>query len=185
VIVADAYGPFTRIFCDFGPHFEVLDKNGEELQQVMVKNISKEGPEALVELLPNIKHSLEDGDQVQITGVEGLTGINETVHKVKVISPYSFRIGDTSGFEGEYQRNGIVKQLKTKAVLTFKEFKEAALGEEIPLDGNMAVADFEKMANTQLAHIAFEALDKYKDDNDGNMPGKSKRNEGEELGEKE
>lgn len=32
----------------------------------------------------------------------------------------------------------------------------------MPLDGNLAVADFEKMQNSQLAHIAFEALDVYK-----------------------
>jgi len=35
-IVADAYGVFTRVFNDFGT-FEVLDQNGEELQDVMIK----------------------------------------------------------------------------------------------------------------------------------------------------
>ena len=30
-ICADAYGPFGRIFNDFGENFEILDKNGEDL----------------------------------------------------------------------------------------------------------------------------------------------------------
>jgi hypothetical protein len=32
-------------------------------------------------------------------------------------------------------------------------------GKELPLDPNLAVADFEKMQNNQLSHIAYEALD--------------------------
>jgi molybdopterin/thiamine biosynthesis adenylyltransferase len=72
LIVADAYGVFTRVFNDFGPAFEVLDKNGEELQDVMIKSIETGAEEALVELLPHTKHRFEDGDEVLITGVEGM-----------------------------------------------------------------------------------------------------------------
>lgn len=36
------------------------------------------------------------------------TSINDTIHKVKVLTPYSFRIGDTRKFE-KYERNGIAK----------------------------------------------------------------------------
>lgn len=41
-IAADSYGVFTRVFNDFGSQFEVLDKNGEELQDVMINHISNE-----------------------------------------------------------------------------------------------------------------------------------------------
>ena len=34
--------------------------------------------------------------------------INETIQKVKVINPYSFKIGDTRKFD-KYIRNGIAK----------------------------------------------------------------------------
>ena len=34
--------------------------------------------------------------------------INDTIHKVKVLTPYSFTIGDTEKFEA-YERNGIAK----------------------------------------------------------------------------
>jgi len=67
LIVADAYGVFTRVLNDFGDKFEVLDKNGEELQDVMIKSIESDADEALVELLPNMKHKFEDGDEVLLT----------------------------------------------------------------------------------------------------------------------
>ncbi len=70
-ICADAYGIFTRVFDDFGQKFEVLDKNGEELQDVMIKSISNE-EEGLVELIPGVKHKFEDGDEVLITQVQGM-----------------------------------------------------------------------------------------------------------------
>lgn len=115
LIVADAYGVFTRVFNDFGPKFEVLDKNGEELQDVMIKSIENDSDEALVELLPHTKHKFEDGDEVIITGVDGMKAkegqgksINETIHKVKVLTPYSFKIGSTKGFD-VYERNGIAR----------------------------------------------------------------------------
>jgi hypothetical protein len=33
---------------------------------------------------------------------------------------------------------------------------------DLPADMNLACADFEKMANNLLSHIAFEALDKFR-----------------------
>ena len=56
-ISADAHGVFTRVFNDFGDIYEVLDTNGEELPEVMIKSITNE-EEGLVELLPNTKHKL-------------------------------------------------------------------------------------------------------------------------------
>lgn len=70
-ICTDLYGVFGRVFNDFGPKFEVLDKNGEQLQDVMVKNISNE-EKGMVELLPNAKHNFEDGDEVVFAKVEGM-----------------------------------------------------------------------------------------------------------------
>lgn len=41
-ILCDAKGPFSYLFNDFGPQFEVADKNGEEPAEVMIKNITCE-----------------------------------------------------------------------------------------------------------------------------------------------
>ena len=51
-ISADCHGVFSRVFNDFGDEFEILDKNGEELQDVMIQNISND-TEGVVELLKN------------------------------------------------------------------------------------------------------------------------------------
>ena len=64
-ISTDVYGVFGRIFNDFGDNFEVLDKNGEELPDCMIKNISCE-ENGLVELLDmsTNRHKLENNDEV-------------------------------------------------------------------------------------------------------------------------
>jgi len=49
----------------------VLDKNGEELQDCMIKSISID-EKALVELLPNAKHKFEDNDEVTFVGIDGM-----------------------------------------------------------------------------------------------------------------
>jgi molybdopterin/thiamine biosynthesis adenylyltransferase len=161
-IAADCCGAFSRIFNDFGDQFEVLDKNGEELQDVMIQKISNEEA-GVVELLQNQKHKFEDGDELVFRGVEGMKlkagekhddelvksdSINDTIHKVTVLTPYSFKIGDTRKFE-KYERNGIAKQLKTKVQLQFKSFQDSVMCkvDDMPLDGNLAVADFEKIQN--------------------------------------
>ena len=152
----------------------------------MIKSIESDADEALVELLPNMKHKFEDGDEVLLTQVEGMKlkegqsqedpafssdSINQTIHKVKVVTPYAFKIGSTKRFE-KYVRNGIAKQLKTKKVMSFKSLKDVMESSvsEIPLDGNLAIADFEKIQNNQLAHLAFDTLDAFRVKNAGRLP---------------
>ena len=144
----------------------------------MIKSISNE-EKALVELLQNAKHKFEDGDEVLFTSVEGMdlkegslhlgiqnadcksSNINDTIHKVTVVNPYAFRIGDTRGYT-DFKNNGIAKQLRTKLTIKFLPFGEVMQAKEIPQDMNMSMADFEKMANNPLSHVAFEALDNFK-----------------------
>lgn len=70
-ISCDAVGVFGRVFNDFGPSFEVMDKNGEELVDVMIKSISRE-EEGVVELIETVKHKFEDGDEVLFSEVKGM-----------------------------------------------------------------------------------------------------------------
>ncbi len=49
-ICCDVNGVFTRVFCDFGKEFEVLDKNGEECNEMIIKNISND-PKGIVQLM--------------------------------------------------------------------------------------------------------------------------------------
>jgi len=176
---ADAVGVFGRLFNDFGDKFEVLDQNGEELQDVLIKKISCE-EKGIVEILPTAKHKFQDGDEVHFTDITGMKlregqkhedpdcksdSINDTIHKVEVITPYSFKVGDTTKYT-EYEGNGIGKQLRMKLTMDFKPFGPTMLAshETLPQDMNLSFADFEKPDNNILAHIAYEALDRFKRD---------------------
>jgi ubiquitin-activating enzyme E1 len=146
----------------------------------MIQKISN-AKEGVVELIQNVKHKLEDGDEVVFQGVEGMKlkagmkhddpqvksdSINDTIHKVKVLTPYSFTIGDTEKFE-PYVRNGIAKQLKTKVQFKFKSYADSvrAKVDDMPLDANLAIADWEKMHHNQAVHLCFQALGKFKAEN--------------------
>lgn len=103
----------------------------------MIKAFTAQEETTLVELLPNAKHKFEDGDEVLFEGVKGMEllegkkqpdpsfqnskSINETIWKVTVVSPYSFKIGDTRMY-APYQGYGLAKQLRTKLLLKFKPF---------------------------------------------------------------
>ena len=71
-VSVDVNGVFSRVFNDFGPDFSVLDKNGEECNELFIKSISN-AENGVVELLPGQKHNFEDGDSVLIYGVQGMT----------------------------------------------------------------------------------------------------------------
>lgn len=177
-IMADTMGVYCRLFNDFGDKFEVLDKNGEELIDLNISKISSD-KEALVEILQNQKHKLEDGDEVLLSGIEGmklkegikheeeafkkLDSINETIQKVKVMTPYSFKIGDTTKYE-PYQAKGIVKQLRTKVTMKSISLEEALQKDKdsIPFDLNLMIADFEKLDQTLISHVCYTTLDRFR-----------------------
>jgi len=56
--------------------------------------------------------------------------------------------------------------------MSFKSLKDVMESSvsEIPLDGNLAIADFEKIQNNQLAHLAFDTLDAFRVKNAGRLP---------------
>lgn len=73
-ISADCFGPYSRLYNDFGENFEVLDKNGEDPVEVMIESITN-AEKGVVTLLKNSKHPYEDGDVITISGVDGMKGI--------------------------------------------------------------------------------------------------------------
>lgn len=109
-ISADVRGLFTWAFCDFGESFEVFDKNGEECKEVLISLITQGNP-GVVTTLNDARHGLEDGDTVTFKEVNGMDEINGKQFRIKVLSPTSFSIGDTSAF-GSYKREGIVVEVK-------------------------------------------------------------------------
>ena len=160
-ISADVKGIFCRIFNDFGDEFEVIDKDGDEIKEVMIKDITTD-KEGLVTLQEGFKHLFEDGDEVLIEKVLGMTdkdgkSINGSIHKVITVTPSSFKIGDTNKYSA-YEHSGLAKQLKTKVKLSFKSLRDIEKS-DIPHDGNLLIADFEKMDHNNWSHYCYNVID--------------------------
>lgn len=88
--------------------------------------------------------------------------INGTIQKVRVLTPHSFTIGDTTKYE-PYVGKGIAKQLRTKVLIEQKPWSDciAKTMDELPLDMNLAYCDFEKIAHPKAEHICFRALSQF------------------------
>jgi ubiquitin-activating enzyme E1 len=166
-ISADCFGAACRITNDYGK-FEVLDKNGEEPVEVMIKDIecSERG---LVTLLDGAKHPYEDGEAVVISQIEGMKlkedgnkSINGIIRKVKVINFKSFEIGDTTMFE-PYVRNGTAKNIKTPVTLEFPSLQKALdpLG-PADVDQELEYFDFAKQPRSALLRLCFITLDQFR-----------------------
>ncbi|TPX07669.1 uncharacterized protein E0L32_010667 [Thyridium curvatum] len=152
VIVADTFGLFGSLFCDFGKKFTVIDSTGENPVNGIVAGIDEEG---LVSALDETRHGLEDGDYVTFSEVEGMEALNGCEpRKVTVKGPYTFSIGDVSGL-GQYKRGGLYQQVKMPKFVDFKSISEALK------DPEFVISDFAKFDRPQQLHVGFQALHAY------------------------
>ncbi|XP_040891055.1 ubiquitin-like modifier-activating enzyme 1 [Toxotes jaculatrix] len=151
-IVADTRGLCGQLFCDFGDEFKVLDHNGEMPASAMIQSISKDNPGVVV-CTDDQKHGFSDGTKVTFSEVRGMTELNSMGPvEITVRSPYSFSIGDTSAFS-EYERGGIVTEVKQPRMLNFKPLSKALLDLEL-----LKMNDFGKIVRHKTLHLAFQAL---------------------------
>ena len=75
--------------------------------------------DGVVTCLEDTRHNLESGDYVTFSEIRGMTELNGCApRQVKVISPYSFSIGDTTGFS-EYTGGGRTEQVKMPKTMHF------------------------------------------------------------------
>lgn len=51
---------------------------------------------------------LKEGEKADPSAKENVDSISETVHKVTVLTPYSFTVGDLRKYE-KYEGNGVAK----------------------------------------------------------------------------
>jgi len=162
VLVSDVRGVFARIFCDFGVNFAVHDINGEPDITSMIAGITKDSP-ALVTVLEETRHGLQTGDKVLLTDISGMEILNGQEYTVTVKDSFSFEINvDTTNFP-EYYRGGHCKLLKKTEILNFDSM---SISYENPGE---FVCDFMKFAHAPILHLAFKALDMYKEEK-GNFP---------------
>ncbi|KAM0350092.1 hypothetical protein ACHAPU_003255 [Fusarium lateritium] len=149
VVMADTFGLFGSVFCDFGEKFTVIDPTGETPLSGIVAGIDEEG---LVSALDETRHGLEDGDYVTFSEVEGMETLNGAEpRKITVKGPYTFSIGDVSGL-GQYKRGGMYTQVKMPQIVNFKDFTTALKTPEF------LISDFAKFDRPQQLHLGFQAL---------------------------
>eukprot|EP00051_Salpingoeca_urceolata_P001118 m.38770 g.38770 ORF g.38770 m.38770 type:complete len:1019 (+) comp11205_c0_seq3:99-3155(+) len=161
-ISARTHGLFGHVFCDFGESFVVTDTNGENALSVMVASITKE-KEGVVTCLDESRHGFEDGDYVTFSEIQGMTELNDgTPHKIKVLGPFTFSIGDTSGF-GDYVRGGYAVQKKMPKTLKFKSLRQSLSSPEF------VITDFAKFDRPAQLHVGLQGLQKFGAKN-GRMP---------------
>lgn len=154
LIVADTKGLFGEVFCDFGESFMVADTDGEQPISNMIASVTKD-KEGVVTCLDESRHGYEDGDFVTFSEIQGMTELNGCEpRKIKVLGPYTFSIGDTSGYSA-YVRGGNVTQVKKPKEVKFKSIKNAMDAPEFLL------TDFAKFDRPGQLHIAFQAISEY------------------------
>ncbi|XP_048741886.2 ubiquitin-like modifier-activating enzyme 1 isoform X2 [Ostrea edulis] len=150
-IVVDSRGLFAELFCDFGENFSVIDVDGEEPITNMVASVTKD-KDGVVTCLDEARHGYEDGDHVTFSEVQGMTELNGCKPlKIKVLGPYTFSIGDTTNFTN-YERGGVVSQVKMPKNVQFKSIKAAMEAPEF------LMTDFAKFDRPGQLHIGFQAL---------------------------
>ncbi|GJN13991.1 hypothetical protein PR202_gb00759 [Eleusine coracana subsp. coracana] len=158
-IKSEVRGLFGSVFCDFGPEFTVLDVDGEEPHTGIVASISNDNP-ALVSCVDDERLEFQDGDLVVFSEVVGMPELNDgRPRKIKNARPYSFTLEEDTSSYGTYIRGGIVTQVKPPKVLKFKPLKEA-----IKEPGEFLMSDFSKFDRPPLLHLAFQALDKFRNE---------------------
>lgn len=160
LVVADTFGLFGSIFCDFGKQFTILDPTGEAPVSGIVAGIDEEG---LVSALDETRHGLEDGDFVTFTELEGMEKLNSAEpRKITVKGPYTFSIGDVSGL-GQYQRGGMYQQVKMPKFIDFKTISASLK------DPEYLISDYAKFDRPQQLHVGFQALHAFAEQH-GRLP---------------
>ncbi|TFY80751.1 hypothetical protein EWM64_g3261 [Hericium alpestre] len=157
-IATETRGLFGSAFNDFGPKFTCVDPTGEQPLTGMIVSVDKD-KEGLVTCLDETRHGLEDGDYVTFSEVQGMEELNGCEpRKVTVKGPYTFSIGDTTGF-GDYKSGGIFTQVKMPKILEFHSLRESLKSPEC------FITDFAKFDRPATLHAGFQALWQFKAQN--------------------
>ena len=172
VVISDTFGLFGSIFADFGKDFKCIDPTGEAPVSGIVASIDADG---LVSALDETRHGLEDGDHVTFSELQGMEKLNETEpKKITVRGPYTFSIGDVSGF-GQYKRGGLFHQVKVPKTINFEKFSQQLNGPEF------LISDFAKFDRPQQLHLGFQAVHEFRKLHEGELPRPHNDSDAEEV----
>ncbi len=149
-INADVHGLFASVFCDFGAEFVVSDATGEPPASGIITAITCEET-SVVACVEDQRHGLETGDIVRFREIRGMAELNGAERPVKVLSPVTFSIGDTTDLTA-YETGGVFEQVKQPQKLIFASLKDSLKAPEF------VISDFAKMDRMPQLLLAFCTL---------------------------
>jgi ubiquitin-activating enzyme E1 len=114
------------------------------------------------------RHDFEDGDVVRVSEVKGMAELNDKIFKITWKSPYSFSIGDTSGF-GSYINGGYFEQVKVPKKFSHQPLSFFFEEGNFPADKALMM-DYSKFDKPAQYNIFLQALLQFRETHDGRTP---------------
>jgi ubiquitin-activating enzyme E1 len=166
---AESRGVFSVVFSDFGDAFTVADENGEQPATNILASISNTNP-VVAFVIEDELPAVGEGDLVTFREVKGMAELNapelppirvkSVNHKTKEIA---FDIDGTG--MGTYRGGGTICQVKAP-----KTFKFSPLRLALRNPGEFICTDYAKFGRAEQLHVAFIALHRFMDRNQGALP---------------
>eukprot|EP01016_Furgasonia_blochmanni_P016293 TRINITY_DN1933_c0_g1_i2.p1 TRINITY_DN1933_c0_g1~~TRINITY_DN1933_c0_g1_i2.p1 ORF type:complete len:800 (-),score=390.27 TRINITY_DN1933_c0_g1_i2:282-2681(-) len=167
-IVAGNLGLYGYTFVDYGDKFKIHDPNGEEPRSAIVVGITKENP-GLVTVHEDKRHGFVDGDHVTFREVQGMSEINGQIFPIKVLSPFTFTIGDTTALS-QYTREGVVEQVKVPFEIAFRSFDSSLSVPVAPGKDSLELCDWEKFGRPEELHVILNGVYAFAERHGGQLP---------------
>lgn len=164
VVISETNGIFSRIFCDFGDEFEVLDRDGEEPAECFIKEVDYE--KNTIVLLEKSNHLLRAGDVVQLIEVvsapdEKKKPLDKAVLTIKDVNKISeLSVAEDLKEYQSFERNGKVREIKVPQKLKFRRYDSDNVA---LIDPNLAVFDFAKMEYPAVIAKCYELKEKFEE----------------------
>ncbi|OII72057.1 ubiquitin-activating enzyme [Cryptosporidium ubiquitum] len=163
-ISANCLGLCGSIFVDFGDSFNVFDGNGEEPKSAIISKISRGKETTSITCLAEKLLPFQEGDYVMFREVQGMTELNGTgPHKIISAGKHQFTVKLDSSMFKEYEREGIVTQVKVPMNYSFRSLKDAL---EYPIcdeQGILIVPDLNKFGRSEQLFFSINSVLKYSD----------------------
>lgn len=172
-------GVYAHLFVDFpGPvagspdseaqmgakgHF-VSDTTGEQPARGLLAHVSNSNP-GVVTVHEDQRHGLQDGDYVTFEEVEGMTELNlehSQARAIKVLTPFTFTIEDTTLYKPYSGTKGYFQQVRRGKFFEFKPLAEV-LTKDVPISND-------NWGHEKLLHLFTIALGRWRDAHAGARP---------------
>jgi len=155
-IAASSSGAAGQVFVDFSPTFQILNRNGQDPQVLLIHSIS--GSEVV--FLDDQPLDLREGDTVVLEDVEGLEVNGKEWKVTEVTGGQSVALEGLAEARGTYVKGGVAREVKYPEVVRFASWKECRRN---PIFTPAAYFQEHRPVNgkTRQLHLAYLALQRF------------------------